>query len=75
MDHVVGLPTRYAYNDLQAITENFNKKLGGGGFGTILEGTLPDGTNVAMKRLDDFNHIKKSFLAEVETTGSIHHIN
>ena len=28
-----------------------------------------------MKRLDGFSQIKKSFLAEVETIGSIHHIN
>ncbi|XP_050271318.1 G-type lectin S-receptor-like serine/threonine-protein kinase SD2-5 [Quercus robur] len=70
-----GLPTRYSYDDLQAITENFNKELGGGGFGTVFEGTLPDGTKVAVKRLDGFSQIKKSFLAEVETIGSIHHIN
>ena len=75
MDHVPGLPTRYAYNDLQAIIENFNKELGGEGFGTVFEGTLPDGTKVVVKRLDDFSHIKKSFLAELETIDSIHHIN
>ncbi|XP_065638538.1 uncharacterized protein LOC136061294 isoform X3 [Quercus suber] len=55
--------------------ENFNKELGGGGFGTVFEGTLPDGTKVAVKRLDGFSQIQKSFLAEVETIGSIHHIN
>ena len=38
------MPTRYAYDDLQAITENFNKELDGGGFGTIFEETLLDGT-------------------------------
>ena len=75
LDHVPGLPTRYAYDDLQAITENFNKELGGGGFGTVFEGTLPNRTKVAVKHLDGFNQIKKSFLAEVETIGSIHHIN
>ncbi|XP_065638481.1 rust resistance kinase Lr10-like isoform X1 [Quercus suber] len=74
-DHPAGLPTRYAYDDLHAITENFNKELGGGGFGTVFEGTLPDGTKVAVKRLDGFSQIQKSFLAEVETIGSIHHIN
>ena len=75
LDHIPGMPTRYSYDDLQAITENFNKELGGGGFGTVFEGTLPDGTKVAVKRLDGFSQIKKSFLAEVETIGSIHHIN
>ena len=75
LDHVPGMPTRYSYDDLQAITENFNKELGRGGFGTVFEGTLRDGTKVAVKRLDGFSQIKKSFLAEVETIGSIHHIN
>ncbi|KAL0014268.1 hypothetical protein SO802_001337 [Lithocarpus litseifolius] len=75
LDHVPGMPTRYSYDDLQAITENFNKELGGGGFGTVFEGTLPNGTKVTVKRLDGFSQIKKSFLAEVETIGSIHHIN
>ena len=37
LDYVLGMPTRYAYDDLQAITENFNKELDGGGFGTIFE--------------------------------------
>ena len=45
------------------------------GFGTVFKGTLPKGTKVAVKRLDGFNQIKKSFLAEVETIGSIHRIN
>ncbi|XP_050271295.1 G-type lectin S-receptor-like serine/threonine-protein kinase SD2-5 isoform X2 [Quercus robur] len=75
LDHVPGMPTRYSYDDLQAITENFNKELGRGGFGTVFEGTLLDGTKVAVKCLDSFSQIKKSFLAEVETIGSIHHIN
>jgi hypothetical protein len=35
LDHVPGTPTRYSYDDLQAKTENFNKELGAGGFGTV----------------------------------------
>uniref|UniRef100_A0A7N2N7X9 Receptor-like serine/threonine-protein kinase n=1 Tax=Quercus lobata TaxID=97700 RepID=A0A7N2N7X9_QUELO len=75
LDHVPGMPTRYSYDDLQVITDNFNKELGGGGFGTVFEGTLVDGTKVAVKRLDGFSQIKKSFLAEVETIGNTHHFN
>ena len=75
LDHVSGMPTRYSYDDLQTITENFNKKLGGGGFGTVFEGILIDGTKVAVKHLDGFSQIKKSFLAEIETIGSTHHFN
>ncbi|KAL4654938.1 hypothetical protein ACB092_01G415700, partial [Castanea dentata] len=75
LDHIPGMSTRYSYDDLQSITANFNKELGAGGFGTVFEGTLIDGTKVAVKRLDGLNQIKRSFLAEVETIGSIHHFN
>ena len=37
LDHLPGMPTRYSYDDLQDMTENFNKKLGAGGFGTVFE--------------------------------------
>ena len=69
------MPTRYSYVDLQAITKQFNKELGHVGFGTVFEGTLFDGTTIAVKRLDGFSQIKKSFLAEVKTISSVHHFN
>ncbi|KAK3407116.1 hypothetical protein EUGRSUZ_K03222 [Eucalyptus grandis] len=75
LDHVPGMPTRFAYDDLKTITNGFDRKLGEGGFGYVFEGTLRDGTKVAVKRLDGFGQVKKSFLAEVETIGSIHHMN
>ncbi|KAK3404876.1 hypothetical protein EUGRSUZ_K01181 [Eucalyptus grandis] len=39
------------------------------------QGTLFDSTKVAVKHLDGFGQVEKSFLAEVETIGSIHHVN
>ena len=75
LDQVTRILTRYSYVDLQAITKNFNNKLGEGGFGTVFEGTLINNTKVAVKRLDGFSQIKKSFLAEVMTIGNIHHFN
>ncbi|MCD9641573.1 hypothetical protein HAX54_027801 [Datura stramonium] len=75
LDHVPGMPTRFSYDDLKAATENFNRKLGEGGFGSVFEGCLEDGTKIAVKCLDGIGQVKKSFLAEVETIGSIHHVN
>ncbi|XP_009605729.1 G-type lectin S-receptor-like serine/threonine-protein kinase SD2-5 [Nicotiana tabacum] len=75
LDHVPGMPTRFSYDDLKAATENFTKKLGQGGFGSVFEGCLEDGTMIAVKCLDGIGQVKKSFLAEVETIGSIHHVN
>ncbi|XP_021298755.1 G-type lectin S-receptor-like serine/threonine-protein kinase SD2-5 [Herrania umbratica] len=69
------LPTRFNYEDLRSATENFNKRIGGGGFGSVFEGTLGDGTKIAVKRLDRLGQGRKEFLAEVKTIGSIHHVN
>ncbi|XP_048138035.1 G-type lectin S-receptor-like serine/threonine-protein kinase SD2-5 [Rhodamnia argentea] len=75
LDQVPGMVMRFTYDSLKVITEDFSKKLGEGGFGSVFEGILKDGSKVAVKRLDGLGHIKKSFLAEVETIGSIHHVN
>ncbi|EOY26813.1 Serine-threonine protein kinase, plant-type, putative [Theobroma cacao] len=69
------LPTRFNYEDLRSATENFNRRIGGGGFGSVFEGTLGDGTKIAVKRLDRLGQGRKEFLAEVKTIGSIHHVN
>ncbi|KAK2984953.1 hypothetical protein RJ640_013379 [Escallonia rubra] len=71
------LPKRFSYEDLKSATQNFDvdQKLGGGGFGSVFEGTLSDGTRVAVKRLDHLGQGRKEFLAEVQTMGNIHHIN
>ncbi|KAG9129082.1 hypothetical protein Leryth_019820 [Lithospermum erythrorhizon] len=75
LDNVPGNPCRISYEELKLATENFNKKLGKGGFGSVFEGILKDGTRVAVKCLDGIGQVKKSFLAEVESIGSIHHVN
>lgn len=75
LDHVPGMPTRFSFEELTVMTENFSKKLGEGGFGSVNEGTMSDGTKIAVKRLQGFGNVKKSFLAEVATIGSIQHVN
>ncbi|CAI9280756.1 unnamed protein product [Lactuca saligna] len=75
LDQVSGMPTRFSYDELKTATENFSKKLGEGGFGSVFEGTLKDGSKIAVKCLQGLVHVKKSFLAEVESIGNIHHVN
>ncbi|MCD9641565.1 hypothetical protein HAX54_027793 [Datura stramonium] len=70
-----GMLTRYSYNELKIITEDFSKKLGEGGFGSVYEGTLSNGTKIAVKRLDGLGHVMESFLTEVKIVGGIHHVN
>ena len=42
---------------------------------SVFEGALIDGTKIAVKCLNGFSQIRKLFLVEVETIGSIHHLN
>ncbi|KAM3345816.1 hypothetical protein ACQJBY_020383 [Aegilops geniculata] len=59
---------------LEVATEQFKDKLGEGGFGSVFEGLLGE-ERIAVKRLDRAGQGKTEFLAEVQTIGSIHHIN
>ncbi|KAF7027628.1 hypothetical protein CFC21_039659 [Triticum aestivum] len=69
-----GTPMRFTFQQLEAATEQFKDKLGEGGFGSVFEGQLGE-ERIAVKRLDRAGQGKREFLAEVQTIGSIHHIN
>uniref|UniRef100_A0A8R7QTS9 non-specific serine/threonine protein kinase n=1 Tax=Triticum urartu TaxID=4572 RepID=A0A8R7QTS9_TRIUA len=73
-DQFPGMPTRFSLEALRECTNGFIKKLGEGGFGSVFEGKLGE-ERVAVKRLEGARQGKKEFLAEVETIGSIEHIN
>ncbi|KAB1993498.1 hypothetical protein ES319_D13G034700v1 [Gossypium barbadense] len=70
-----GMPTRFSYEELKNVTKNFSNKIGEGGFGYVFHGTLPPGSEVAVKHLVGFGAVNKSFVAEVQTIGSINHFN
>ncbi|KAJ0112733.1 hypothetical protein Patl1_02467 [Pistacia atlantica] len=72
---VPGMPVRFSYEYLRVATEDFRERLGGGGFGSVFKGDLPDGNKIAVKRLDGMGQGMREFLAEVETIGSLHHFN
>ncbi|KAJ7545325.1 hypothetical protein O6H91_09G115000 [Diphasiastrum complanatum] len=74
IEMVQGL-TRFSYSDLHVATEGFRKQLGAGSFGSVYEGSLGDGTKIAVKKLEGASQGQKEFRAEVATIGSIHHIN
>jgi hypothetical protein len=57
---------RFSYKELEVITNNFQRVLGRGGFGSVYDGFLEDGTQVAVKlRFESSNQGVKEFLAEV----------
>ncbi|KAJ9550405.1 hypothetical protein OSB04_014450 [Centaurea solstitialis] len=72
---VEGSLVSFVYRDLQTATKNFSDKLGGGGFGSVFKGTLPDSTVVAVKKLESVTQGEKQFRSEVSTIGTIQHVN
>uniref|UniRef100_A0A175YN22 Uncharacterized protein n=1 Tax=Daucus carota subsp. sativus TaxID=79200 RepID=A0A175YN22_DAUCS len=69
------MPIRFSHKDLQIATNNFTTKLGKGGFGSVYEGVLPAGTQLAVKQLEGLGQGKTEFQAEVSSIGSIHHLH
>ncbi|XP_042518788.1 G-type lectin S-receptor-like serine/threonine-protein kinase At2g19130 [Macadamia integrifolia] len=72
---VEGSLVPFSYRELQSATKNFSEKLGGGGFGSVFKGTLPDSTVVAVKKLEGISQGEKQFRTEVSTIGTIQHVN
>ncbi|KAG2619248.1 hypothetical protein PVAP13_3NG140886 [Panicum virgatum] len=54
----------FKYSDLQSLTKNFSDKLGGGAFGSVFRGQLPDGTALAVKKLEGLRQGEKQFRAK-----------
>ncbi|XP_031373218.1 G-type lectin S-receptor-like serine/threonine-protein kinase SD2-5 [Punica granatum] len=75
LGNLSGAPTRYSYQQLEAATNSFSVKLGQGGFGSVYRGALPDGTQLAVKKLESIGQGKKEFRSEVSIIGSIHHLH
>ncbi|KAG6669474.1 G-type lectin S-receptor-like serine/threonine-protein kinase SD2-5 [Carya illinoinensis] len=75
LDNLPGMPLRFSYINLSRATQNFSTKIGQGGFGSVYVGVLPDGTQVAVKKLESTVQGTKEFKAEVTTIGSIHHVH
>ncbi|KAL7219067.1 hypothetical protein ACSBR2_012193 [Camellia fascicularis] len=49
--------------------------MGSRGFGSVFKGALPDSIIIAVKKLESINQGEKQFRAEVNTLGTIQHIN
>ncbi|GJN15001.1 hypothetical protein PR202_gb01885 [Eleusine coracana subsp. coracana] len=67
---------QFTYRELEVITNNFQRVLGRGGFGSVYDGILEDGSQVAVKLQSvSSNHGVREFLTEVKTLTKIHHKN
>ncbi|KAE8654816.1 G-type lectin S-receptor-like serine/threonine-protein kinase [Hibiscus syriacus] len=72
---VEGSLLAFGYRDLQSATKNFSEKLGGGGFGSVFKGRLPDSSIIAVKQLEGISQGEKQFRSEVSTIGTVQHVN
>lgn len=73
LESLTSMPIRFSYNNLETATNSFAVKLGQGGFGSVYKGSLSDGTQIAVKKLEGIGQGKKEFRVEVSIIGSIHH--
>ncbi|XP_051123565.1 G-type lectin S-receptor-like serine/threonine-protein kinase At1g34300 [Andrographis paniculata] len=74
-DYASGVPLQFSYKELQKETKNFKEKIGGGGFGSVYRGVLPNKIVVAVKQLEGIGQGEKQFRMEVATISSTHHLN
>ncbi|RWR78190.1 putative LRR receptor-like serine/threonine-protein kinase [Cinnamomum micranthum f. kanehirae] len=74
---------RFTYAEVVAMTNNFKRAIGKGGFGTVYHGQMPDGTQVAVKMLSLqsvklLSHMRQGseeFQNEVQLLIRVHHRN
>jgi hypothetical protein len=68
----------FTLSELEKATDRFSAKrvLGEGGFGRVYQGSMEDGTEVAVKLLTRDNQNRdREFIAEVEMLSRLHHRN
>ncbi|KAF8779918.1 hypothetical protein HU200_002188 [Digitaria exilis] len=73
---IPGLPTRFTHEEIEDMTNSFRIKIGAGGFGAVYKGELPDGSQVAVKKIEGVGmQGKREFCTEIAVIGNIHHVN
>ncbi|ERN19799.1 hypothetical protein AMTRI_Chr05g70070 [Amborella trichopoda] len=69
--------SKMRFDNLMKATNNFSKDniIGTGRTGTMYKATLPDGSFLVVKRLEESQHTEKEFKSEMNTLGSLRHDN
>ncbi|KAF6176572.1 hypothetical protein GIB67_034434 [Kingdonia uniflora] len=69
--NVARYPREFRHNELKMATNNFGDKLGSGGSFSVFKGTLNDGTQVAVKRVQLRMHEEQELQEGVSVIASI----
>ncbi|TVU01146.1 hypothetical protein EJB05_53393, partial [Eragrostis curvula] len=75
MKKVEGSLVAFEYRYLRSATKNFSERIGKGSFGSVYKGMLPDGTPIAVKKLEGLSQGEKQFRAEISTIGNNQHVS
>ncbi|KAJ0582476.1 putative protein kinase RLK-Pelle-DLSV family [Helianthus annuus] len=76
--HLLGDIRVFKFSEIKAATSNFksSNKRGEGGFGSVYEGKLKDGTIVAIKQLSSRSKQgREEFIDEISMISSMNHVN
>ncbi|KAL1330226.1 hypothetical protein HN51_047376 [Arachis hypogaea] len=66
----------FSFSEIESSTNNFERKIGSGGFGVVYYGRLKDGKEIAVKVLTSNSYQgKREFSNEVTLLSRIHHRN
>ncbi|KAL3525480.1 hypothetical protein ACH5RR_013852 [Cinchona calisaya] len=68
-------PKHYNYSEIKRITNSFADQLGHGGYGSVYKGKLSDGSQVAVKLLNDNKGNGEEFINEVASISRTSHVN
>ncbi|XP_021772266.1 probably inactive leucine-rich repeat receptor-like protein kinase At5g48380 [Chenopodium quinoa] len=69
--------SKMSLDDLMKATNSFSNynMIGSGRMGAMYKATMPDGTVLTVKRLQDSQRTEKEFMSEMNTLGSVKHQN
>ncbi|XLU58354.1 hypothetical protein S245_053002 [Arachis hypogaea] len=66
---------RYRFSDVKKMTNSFKDELGQGGFGIVYKGKLSNGSDVAVKMLNQSKENGEDFINEVASISRTSHVN
>ncbi|XP_068652795.1 putative leucine-rich repeat receptor-like serine/threonine-protein kinase At2g19230 [Aristolochia californica] len=64
---------RFSYDEIVTVTNNFQRVIGKGAFGTVYHGQMKDGNEVAVKMLSQHAQASVEFQTEAQLLMTLHH--